>query len=118
MPKEQIEKLTSDYQALQEQLQALALQKAQFMEQKEELSMALEEINKAKGKVYSAIGGVMVETTREEAVKNVKERQDSAEMRLSIVNKQYDEAVKKEKALREQIEGMLKADGGGKAVTS
>lgn len=118
MAKEQIEKLTSDYQALQEQLQSLALQKAQFTEQKEELSMAMEEIGKSKGKVYSAIGGVMVETTKEEATKSVKERQDSTEMRLSIVNKQYEEMVKREKALREQIEGIIKADRGGKAVTS
>ncbi len=118
MAKEQLDKLTSDYQALQEQLQSLALQKAQFIEQKEELSMALDEIGKANGKVYSAIGGVMVETTKDEATKGVKERQDSTEMRLSIVSRQYDEAVKKEKVLREQIEGLIKIDGGDKAVTA
>lgn len=118
MAKEQLDKLTADYQALQEQLQSLALQKAQFTEQREELSMALDEIGKAKGKVYSAIGGVMVETTKDEAAKSVKERQDSTEMRLSIVGKQYDEAVRKEKALREQIEGMIKTDSDGKPVTS
>lgn len=118
MGKEQLEKLTADYQALQEQLQSLALQKAQFTEQKEEFKDAIEELGKAKGKVYSTIGSVMIETTKEEAAKSVKERQDSAEMRLSIISKQYDDAVKKEKALRDEIEEIIKADRGGKAVTS
>ncbi len=117
MAKEQIEKLSSDYQALQEQLQSLALQKAQFTEQMDELNDALEELKNAKGKVYSAIGGVMVETTKDDATKSVKERQESTEMRLTIINKQYDEAVKKEKALREQIEGMIKGSAPGNAVT-
>ncbi len=118
MAKDDVEKLTADYQALQEQLQSLALQKAQFAEQREELKGAMEELDKAKGKVYSTIGGVMIETAKEEAVKSVKERQESNEMRLSIVTKQYDEAVRKEKALREQIEGMIKSGQGGKPVTA
>ena len=59
----------------------------------------MDELVKAKGKVYSTVGGVMVETTKDEAAKSVKERQDSVEMRLSIISKQYDESVKKEKAL-------------------
>lgn len=112
MANEQIEKLTSDYQALQEQIQSFAIQKAQFTEQKEELKEALAEIEKATGKVYSTIGGVMIETTKEVAVKNVKERQDSTELRLSIISKQYDEAIKKEKSLRSEIESIIKNESG------
>ncbi len=114
MSKEQLEKLTADYQGLQEQLQSLAIQKAQFTEQKEELKGAMDEIEKAKGKVYSTIGGVMVETTKEEASKNVKERQDSVDMRLSIINKQYEDAVKKEKTLRAEIENLVKGERAAK----
>ena len=72
------------------------------------------ELAKANGKVYSTVGGVMVETTKNEAVKNVKERQDSVEMRLSIITKQYDESVRKEKALRDEIEGIIKGERGAK----
>ncbi len=112
MAREQMEKLTSDYQALQEQIQSLAIQKSQLSEQKEEFKEALAELEKATGKVYSTIGGVMIESTKEEAVKNVKDRQDSAEMRFGIITKQYDEAIKKEKTLRSEIETILKNETG------
>jgi chaperonin cofactor prefoldin len=108
MDKEQLEKLTIDYQKLQSQLQALAMQKEQFLLQKEEFKEAAEQIEKATGKVYSAKGGAIIETTKEEATKNIKERQESADMRLGIVTKQYDEAIKKEKTLREEINSIIK----------
>jgi prefoldin beta subunit len=110
MTKEQLEKLTVEYQALQEQLQGLSIQKAQFGEQNEEFKEALAEIEKATGKIFSTIGGVMIETSKEDAIKSVKEKKDSVELRLSIINKQYDEASKKEKSLRETIEEMLKQE--------
>jgi prefoldin beta subunit len=111
MTKEQLEKFTSEYQALQDQLQGLSIQKAQFSEQNEEFKEALAEIEKATGKIYSTIGGVMIETSKEEAIKSVNEKKDSIELRLSIINKQYDEASKKEKSLRSEIEAMLKQEG-------
>jgi len=116
MDREQLEKMTADYQALQEQLQALAIQKAQFNEQKEEFNEASAEIEKSTGKIYSSIGGVMVETGKDVAAKSLKEKIESVEMRLSIINKQYDEAVKKEKSLREEIEKELKSANAPKSA--
>jgi len=108
MEKEQLEKLTRDYQMLQEQLQSLAMQKEQFREQKEEFKEALDELEKAKGRIYLAIGGIMMDVDRETAAKNVKERQESATMRLGIVEKQFDEISKKEQTLRADITAALK----------
>jgi prefoldin beta subunit len=108
MEREQLEKLTRDYQALQEQLQSLAMQKEQFREQKEEVKQALEEIEKAKGKVFLAVGGIMVDVEKDIAIKSLKERQESNTMRLSIVEKQFDEASKREQTLRSDITGALK----------
>ncbi len=108
MEKEQLEKITREYQMLQEQLQSLAMQKEQFKEQKEELKEALEELEKAKGKIYLAIGGVMVDTDKETATKSVKEKQETTAMRLGIVEKQFDEISKKEQSLRSDITAALK----------
>lgn len=108
MERDQIEKMTREYQLLQEQLQALALQKEQFSEQKEEYKEALEEIEKAKGKIYIALGGVIVDVDKETALKNVKEKHESSEMRLSIVSKQYEDLAKKEQTLRTEITTALK----------
>lgn len=108
MEKEQLEKLTRDYQMLQEQLQSLAMQKEQFKEQKAELAEALGELEKAKGGIYLAIGGIMVDVDKATATKDVKEKQESAAMRLGIVEKQFDELSKKEQTLRSEITTALK----------
>ncbi|MDE1868598.1 MAG: prefoldin subunit [Candidatus Micrarchaeota archaeon] len=108
MDRDQIEKMTRDYQVMQEQLQSLAIQKEQFSGQKEELKEAMSELEKAAGKIYVAIGGVMVEQKKDEAVKSVKERQETLDMRLSIITKQLDDLSKKEKSLREEITTVLK----------
>jgi prefoldin beta subunit len=106
--KDQLEKATREYQMLQEQMQALAMQKEQFKEQKAEFAEALTELEKAKGKIYLAIGGVMVDVDKATAIKNVKEKEESAVMRLSITEKQFEEVSKKEQALRADITAALK----------
>ncbi|MDE1856544.1 MAG: prefoldin subunit [Candidatus Micrarchaeota archaeon] len=111
MDQQQMEKLSRDYQTVQEQLQTLAVQKGQFSAQKEELKDALAEIEKSAGKIYSAIGGVIVEVSKEEAKGQITEQQSSIEMRLGIIGKQYDDAVKKEQTLRETITSALKGEG-------
>jgi prefoldin beta subunit len=108
MERDELEKITRDYQMLQEQLQALSMQKEQFREQKEELKQALEEIEKAKGKVFLSIGGVMVDVDKATATKNIKEREDSASMRFTIIEKQFEDASKKEQTLRADITAALK----------
>lgn len=108
MERDQLEKLTREYQLLQEQLQSLAMQREQFREQKEETKLALEEVEKAKGKVFLAIGGVMVDTDKETAVKNLKEKMESNAMRLSIIEKQFNDSSKKEQSMRAEITTALK----------
>lgn len=108
MERDQLEKLTREYQMLQEQLQALAAQREQLTMQKEEYKSALTELETATGKVYIAVGGVMVNSDKETAQKNIKEKQESVELKLSIISKQYDESSKSERAMREQISAALK----------
>jgi prefoldin beta subunit len=108
MEKNEIEKLTEEYQILVEQLQSLAIQKEQFEMQKDEQQEAMEEIEKAIGKIYLNVGGVLVEMKKEDAIKKLKEKQESTEMRLTIATKQYNEYIKKEKELREKINSVLK----------
>ncbi len=103
MDRNELEKMTKEYQLLQDQLQSLAMQKEQFMAQKDDYKQALAEIEKTTGKIYLAVGGAMVDVAKDAALKDIKDRQESAEMRLGIVNRQYDELSKKEQALRNGI---------------
>ncbi len=111
MEKEQLEKITRDYQMIQEQLQAITVQREQFSGQKLELKEAMDSIEKSTGKVFYAIGGAIVESTKEAALKDIKEKHESTEMRLTILNKQYDELSKKEQSLRTEITNELKMAG-------
>ena len=95
MEREQLEKITKEYQMLQEQLQNLAMQKEQFKGQKEEIKMALEEAEKAKGKIFLAVGSILVDVDKETAIKNLKESHETNTMRLSIVEKQFDDCIEK-----------------------
>ncbi len=108
MDRDQIEKLTKEYQTLQDQLQSVAMQKEQFTEMKEEFKEAMSELEKATGKIYLSVGGVIVEVAKEKAVKDIKEKQDSTEMRLGIVAKQYEDLSKREQSLRASINTALK----------
>lgn len=107
-------KMSKDYGVLQEQLQAVAMQREQLSAQKQELDEALLEVEKSTGKVYVAVGGAIVETDKASAVKDIKEKRESAEMRLGIAKRQYDELSKKEQALRAEITAALKPTGSGK----
>ncbi len=111
MDNDQLDKMSKDYGVVQEQLQSVAMQREQLASQKTELDEALLEIGKSTGKVYVAIGGVVVETDKESALKDIKEKLESTEMRLGIAKRQYDELSKKEHSLRSEITAALKPKG-------
>ena len=75
---------------------------------KTELKDALGEAEKATGKIYLAIGGIMVDVSKETAIKDLKEKEESNAMRLNIVEKQFEDASKKEQSLRTEITTALK----------
>ena len=108
MEKDQIERMTREYNILQEQLQSLAIQKEQFSEKKEEYEEALKEVQKATGKVYLAVGGAIVEVDKQYATKGIEEKKEVTTMRIGIVKKQYDDLAKKEQTLRNEINAALK----------
>ncbi len=107
----EIEKALKDYQILQEQLRASALQTEQLQLQKTELEGARAEIEKATGKVYITIGGVIVETSKEGASKEIASKAELVALRLQTANKQYSELREKEKQLREKISQLSNAAG-------
>ena len=108
MEREEIEKLSREYSILQEQIQSLAIQREQFLERKEEYKEAFKEVEGAAGKVYLAVGGAIVEVQKDYALKNIKEKEEVSDMSVGIVKKQYDELVKKEQALRNEINTAIK----------
>ncbi len=111
-----IEKMVKDYQMLQEQLRVYAIQLDQLKNQKAELDRAGEEVSKSTGKVYLSVGGVIVETTKDKAQSDIKDRTELSETRIQSITKLYNEMRAKEKQLNEKITNLYKAAQGGSST--
>ena len=112
-PDEQdVEKMVRDYQMVQEQLRVYAIQLEQLKAQKAEIERADVEVGNSSGKVYISVGGVIVETTKEKALADLKDRSELSDTRIKSVTKQYDELKLKEKQLSERITELYKASQG------
>ncbi|MCL4375284.1 prefoldin subunit [Candidatus Marsarchaeota archaeon] len=103
MSEQEMEKLLRDYQILQEQIRSFAIQLDQLHNQKGDLERAKEEIDNASGKIYITVGGVIVETSKESASKDIEERSELTETRITSMTKQYTELRNKEKQYSERI---------------
>ncbi len=103
-----IEKMIKDYQQVQAQMRSLAMQLDQYQLQRSEIETAKAEVEKAAGKVYLTVGGVMVETNKEAATKNITEKMELLEVRLQSSSKQYNELKAKEQTLREKLTQLSK----------
>ncbi len=112
-PNEQeIEKMLKDYQMVQEQLRMYAIQLDQLRNQKAELERANEEVSKAMGKVYISVGGVIVETTKDKAQVDIKDRTELSETRIQSMTKQFNDLKAQEKQLNEKITQIYRAGQG------
>ncbi len=109
----EVERLLRDYQMTQEQLRTLAMQIEQLQAQKFEMERAKEELDKASGKVYFSVGGVIVETTKEKALADITDRSSLTAARLTSFNKQYTDVRAKEKQLNEKLTQFYKQSKGG-----
>ncbi len=107
-----LEKMLKDYQVIQDQLRSVALQLDQLQAQKIDMEKAKEELDKALGKVYITVGGVMVETTKEKALTDISERASLNKARIDSMNKQYTELRNREKQLNEKITSVYKSGQG------
>ena len=106
-----IEKMAKDYQLAQEQLRIVTLQLEQLKAQSAELDGAKEQLDKATGKTYTTIGGIMVETDRAKALADVADRAELTKARIQSINKQYVDIKSREKELGEKITEIYKAQG-------
>lgn len=110
---QEAEKLLRDYQMLQEQLRMYAIQLEQLKAQKAEFERANEEVNAASGKVYISVGGLIVETTKDKALADLKDRTELSETRITSITKQFNEMKSREKQLSDKITELYKAAQGG-----
>jgi len=79
--------------------------------QLEETKLAEEELKKSTGAVYKASGTLLIETSKEGAAEDLKEKRESMELRLSMISKQEPQLKARLEELRKKLEEAAKAGG-------
>ena len=77
-----------EYENLEKQLEVLLIQKHQLQIQLNEIKHALEQLKKAHGELYRSVGSIIMHTTKEEAEKDLKERQELIDVKVNAIAKQ------------------------------
>jgi len=85
---EELNKSLIEYENMEKQLEVLLIQKHQLQIQSNEIRHAVEELKKATGEVYRSVGSIMFHTTKDDADKDLKERNELLEVKLNSITKQ------------------------------
>lgn len=114
IPKQVQDKL-AQFQGIQNQMQMMALQKQQLILQSTDLDNALAEVGNATGKekIYKMAGPLLIETNKDESMKNLQEKKELADTRIKVLEKQEKKIGEKFEGLRGELQMMLQGKGGG-----
>jgi len=95
-------------QMFQQQLQILANQKYQIIIELKEVETALEHIDKLKEKTetYYLIGKLLVKKSKEDIVKELKDKKNTLELRIKALEKQESRLREKLDELRGKLQGL------------
>lgn len=94
------------FQDLQRKMQVYEAQSQQMQMQIEELKLAQDAVKSSSGKVYKAIGTMLVETKKDDAKKELVEKIEVMEVRLKTLKKQEDKTKEELDKLRGELEKM------------
>jgi len=97
------EKQIMEFQQGSAQMQMLANQRYQVQAQLNEVTHALEELEKSSGRVFKTTGSVIIESDKQTMVNELTEKKESLGVRLSALSKQEETTKKKLEDLRKQI---------------
>jgi prefoldin beta subunit len=97
-----------DLQLMEQNFQTILMQKQNFQIELNEVTTALEEVEKAKGDVFRVLGQVMIKSDKESLKKDLKEKKDILGIKLKAVDKQELSFRENVERLRGEIVNKLK----------
>jgi prefoldin, beta subunit, archaeal len=111
----QVQNQIAQIQQVQQQAQALAMQKSQTDVMIKETEMAIEELNKSAedAVVYKSVGELMIKTDKASLLASLKERQETFSLRVQSIERQEERLNSRFKQLQEQLQSMIGTPGGG-----
>ncbi|MBN2014770.1 MAG: prefoldin subunit beta [Candidatus Altiarchaeota archaeon] len=106
----QVQDKINQFQGLQNQLQAVVLQKQQMILQNADNENAITALEKVdKQKIYEAIGPLFIETDKETTEKKLKDDKEVITTRVQMLEKQEKKLTEKLKELSAEIQTELQA---------
>ena len=101
----QIQQQLAMFQQIQQQLQQVSSQKMQYEMTLRETKRAVEELEAVKddAAVFSSIGSIMIQKDKETVKKELTDKADSLELRISSLDKQEKAMAQKASQLQKQI---------------
>ncbi|MBM3233494.1 prefoldin subunit beta [Candidatus Pacearchaeota archaeon] len=108
--KKEIQEKIQVLQSLEQNLQALMLQKQAFQVELNEAESALSEIGKTKDDIYRITGQIMLKTDKNQVEKELTERKDIISLRLKSIDKQEKLLKEKLEKLKEEVTNEIKKE--------
>jgi prefoldin beta subunit len=101
VPEEMQEKI-KQLQMLEQALQQLLMQKQQFQLQLMEVDSAIKELE-GKEEAYKIVGSIMISSKKEDLDKELKEKKETLELRISSIDKQETETREKASTMQKEV---------------
>ena len=110
----QVQALLGQLESYQQQLQLVVQQKQKIQVELNDAKKALEEIEKVgeDAPIYKTVGTLIVRSTKEKALEELKERVETLEVRLRALERQEQKLNEKIKELTQQIQSSLRGAAG------
>ncbi len=101
----QIKNQLAQLQQIQQQAQAIAVQKNQVEINLKETELALEELEKLEpdAVIYRAVGDLLIKSERDKTKESLKEKKDTLDLRLQTLARQEERVQKRFQQLQEQL---------------
>lgn len=104
----ELQKQLGEFQETQRQLQLMAAQRQQLTLQVEEIKIAEGELSKTEKGIYRAIGPLLIETSKSDAMADLKEKKELFEMRAGVLSKQEEKIRPRLDELRASLERAIR----------
>ncbi len=108
----QLQEQVARLQQLQQTLQVVITQKQQMELELTDTERALSELEKLTDDavIYKSIGTLLVKSNRQEVIKELKERKDLINTRITVLAKQEERAREKLKELQQKLQERLRPE--------
>jgi prefoldin beta subunit len=96
-------------QSFEQNLQSILMQKQAFEMELSETENASIELAKAQGEVYKIAGSLMIKATKEDLLKDLKQKKDLLSLRLKNIDAQEEKISEETEKLREKVLSKIKS---------